>query len=140
VEGRVLAERDCGWALALIAEKKDRDVVVRIRRDGAVEVGKNFFWDERSELPVTTVGPIRHPAIQSGDKPNTLLLILRGGRHLEIYVNGKAIHPPIALEHPLGPQVFQGLELWERSGSDVKKARAEFQRFKVWQLPPQPNP
>jgi hypothetical protein len=130
VEGRVLTERDAGWAVGFCTPKRDRDVAVRLRRDGAVEVG-NFFWDHGA---ATRVGPFRHTAIRSGDRFNTLLVVLRGGQRLEVYVNGSAVCPPIQLEHPITP-VHPGIQLWERSGHPEKKGRAEFRRFTVWQLP-----
>lgn len=101
-----------------------------MRRDGTVEVG-NFWWPPA----VTMVGPIRHPAIHSGDKDNTLLVILRRRQSLEVYVNGTPICQPIQLREPL-TSVCPGLGLWERCGHPELKGRAEFRRFTVWQLPP----
>jgi hypothetical protein len=137
VVGRVLPEKDTGWAVGFWIEGRDRDLGVRLRRDGAVEVG-NFFWAERSP-PVTTVGPIRHPAIHPGNEDNTLLVILRGGQSVEIYANGTAITRPIRLEQPLTP-VYPSLGLWQRGGHPELKGRAEFSRFTVWKLPAQPKP
>jgi serine/threonine protein kinase len=85
VVGRVLSDRDLSWEVVLITQQTDRDVGVRLRRDGTVEVG--YFL----QGPRTIVGPIRHPAIRPGDEDNTVLVILRGGRTLEIYVNGAAV-------------------------------------------------
>ena len=110
VEGRILTERDNGWAVGLFTPNLDYDVAVRLRRDGAVEVG-NFLWDTQEHL-VTMAGPIRHPGIKTGDDPNTLLVILRDGQSLEIYVNGFAIGPPIQLKKRLSP-VCQALVLWD---------------------------
>jgi hypothetical protein len=75
------------------------------------------------------VKPIWHPVIRSGDEPNSLLVILRGGQRLEIYVNGTAISPPILLEQRLAPQVSVGLVSWSR--------HAEFTRFRLWRLLPE---
>jgi len=113
---------------------QERDVGIRVRRDGAVEVG-NFGFRIRNQGVVTMVGPIRHKSIKSGDEPNTLLLILRGGQRLEIYVNGASICPPIQLEQPFGP-VCLGMGLWERTSRPEFKARVEFSRFTVWRLQP----
>ena len=133
VVGRVLTERDAGWAVGFLTPKRDRDVAVRVRTDGALEVG-SFLWNV--QRPVTMVGPIRHPDILSGDKDNKLRVVLRGGQTLEVYVNGAAVTRPIQLPQRLAV-VCPGVGLWERCGAPELKARAEFSRFTVWQqLPP----
>jgi hypothetical protein len=136
---RVVTERDTGWAVGFFTPNRERDLGVRLRRDGAVEVG-NFLWSERSQGPVTMLGPIRVPTILPGDEFNTLLVVLHGGQTLAIYVNGSAIARPIQLESPLTP-VSPGVGLWERIGHPEQNGRAEFKRFKVWRLPPaEPKP
>jgi hypothetical protein len=85
------------------------------------------------------------PYVHPGGEFNTLdaggdgraQVILRGGRILEIYVNGSAITRPIQLKQPLGV-VSPGLVLWERCGQSELKGRVEFKRFTVWRLPPAP--
>ena len=120
VVGRVLTERDAGWDVVLMTPNEDRDVAVRLRRDGTVEVG-NWVWGRQP--PVTMVGPIRHRAIYSGDKENKLLVVLRGGRTLEVYVNDEAVTRPIQLPQRL-PVVCLGVGLWERCGApELKGAR-----------------
>jgi serine/threonine protein kinase len=132
VEGRVLTGGDHGWSVGFAVPGKvwDRSVSVRLRREGAVEVG-SFMLAEGP--PVTIAGPIRHPKVRPGNKFNTVLAVLRGGRRLEVYVNGSAICAPIQLEQPLSP-VLAGIEAWLRSGHYEPKGRAEFRRFTVWRL------
>jgi tRNA A-37 threonylcarbamoyl transferase component Bud32 len=131
VEGRVLTEGDNGWALGLLTPDGKSDVAVRLRRDGAVEVG-NFLWGREA---FTTVGPIRHPAIHPGGQSNTLLVVLRGGQTLEIYVNGRAVTGPIRLKQRL-ESVCPAVVAWERCGHAEMKTRVEFSHFTVWRLPP----
>ena len=108
-----------------------RSLGIRLRRDGRVEVG-NLDWDK--DDPHTTVGPIRPPAFKSGDEFNKLLVVCRGGRKLDIYVNDKAIGPPVQFNQPLGP-IAQRLVMWKR-GPDKEEGRTEFDRFTLWLLPP----
>lgn len=126
VIGRVRTGGDSGWALSLVRWS------IRLRRDGLVEVG-NGSWGI-GVAPLTTAGPIRPPAFKSGDEFNKLLVVCRGGRKLEIYVNDSAVGPAVALDHSLGP-VVPGLMIWKR-GRDTEEGSAEFERFTLWQLPP----
>jgi hypothetical protein len=130
VVGRVLTERDAGWDVGLITRNKERSVAVRLRGDGTVEVGS--FW---APPMVAMLGPIRHPIIKPGNEDNAVLVILRGGQTLEIYVNGTAICQPITLRERLGP-VCPGVGLWERCAHPELKGRAVFNSFKVWRLSP----
>src|SRR5262249_42079743 len=66
--------------------------------------------------------------IRPGGKSCTLLVILRGGQALEVYVNGTAVTRPIRLEHPLVPRVAHDIVTWDRE--------AEFTRFTLWPLSP----
>jgi hypothetical protein len=131
VVGRIMTGGDHFWALGLWTPAKDRHLTIRLRRNGAVEVG-NLFWNKEGE--VKKVGPIRHRAIRPGNRDNTLLVVVRGGRRMEIYVNGAAVSRSIQLEPPLGPRVCPGVGLWQRSGVQGE-GRAEFSRFTVWKLP-----
>jgi hypothetical protein len=130
VEGRVLSGGDHGWSVGFYTPEEDRSVGVRLRRDGAVEVGHFLF---KKDGPVTTAGPIRHKAIRPGNEFNTVLAVLRGGRTLEVYVNGSPICAPIQLEQPLS-RVCAGIQQWARGGHYEVKGRAEFGRFTVWRL------
>jgi len=130
VTGHILTKGDRGWGLCLFTPKRDRSVAIRLCWDGSAEVG-NVFWDNKED-PRTTVGPIRHPAILSGDQLNTLLVICRGGRMLEVYVNGFAISGPIQLPQPIAP-VCHGMLLWGR-GRRNSEWHAEFTRYTLWQL------
>jgi hypothetical protein len=133
VEGRVLTGGDHGWSVGFAVPGKVRDpsVSVRLRREGAIEVGNCIFPPEGQT--VTIAGPIRHPKIRPGNKFNTVLAVLRGGRRLEVYVNGSPICAPIQLKHPLSP-VSAGIQVWSRCGHYEVKGRAEFRRFTVWRL------
>jgi hypothetical protein len=131
IVGQVLTGGDHGWALGLWSPAKESDLAVRIRRDGLVEVG-NFFWDREAES--TTVGPIRPPAFRPGDQLNTVLVVLREGRMLEVYVNGAALGRPIQLERPLGPRVGLSTVLWQRSRATGVEGLAKFHRFTLWRL------
>jgi hypothetical protein len=102
--------------------------MVRLRRDGAVEVGPG----DADGLPTAW---IRHPAVRSGDELNTLRVVGRAGRLREVSVNGSAIPVPIPLRQPLVGPVTLSLILWQRNRGD-QEARAEFNRFTLWQLPP----
>jgi hypothetical protein len=134
VLGRVLTGGDHGWAIGLSTPGDGRSVAIRLRRDGAVEVG-DLFWGSPIKPPRPMVGPIQPAEVRSGDKFNTLLVILRGGQTLEIYLNGTAISPPIQLEQPLA-QVHPGMMFWVRDPTLKEKGHAEFSRFTLWQLPP----
>jgi hypothetical protein len=131
VTGRVLTGPENGWALGLYTPARDRHLAVRVRWDGAVEVG-NLFWDDVGSR--TTAGPIRHPAIRPGEEFNTLLVVLRGGRELELYVNDSAISQPIRLEQPLGA-VWPCLVVWQRDAGVRREGRVEFSGFTQWSLP-----
>jgi hypothetical protein len=129
--GRVTTGGDHGWALGLNSDS-DFNLGVRLRRDGLVEVG-NFRWAK--ETPSTMGPPIRPPAFKSGDEFNKLLVVCRGGRKLEIYVNDSAIGPPIRLDSPI-PPVYPRITLWKRGPAANEAGRAEFKQFTLWQLPP----
>jgi hypothetical protein len=132
VEGRVLSGGDHGWSVGFSTPEEDRSVGVRLRRDGAVEVGDFLF---NKDGLVTTAGPIRHKAIRPGNVFNTVLAVLRGRRRLEVHVNGSPICAPIQLEQPLS-SVRAGIQQWARGGHYEVKGRAEFRRFTVWRLAP----
>ena len=101
-----------------------RYLAIRLLEDGAVEVG-TFAW---GVVAFDRIGnPIGHPAVRSGGEFNTLLVILRGGRNLEIYVNGTAISKAIQLEQGLA-SADPSIMSWSR--------RAEFTRYTVWPAPP----
>jgi hypothetical protein len=138
VEGRIVTDGDNVWGVGFFTPNRDRSVGIRIRRDGAVEVG-NFLWGQPSDNPVTNIGPIRRRFIHPGEEFNTILLILRGGKQLEIYVNGRTLIPPITLPQPLAP-VFPAIQLWERAGHGQFEGRAEFKRFTLWRLPAREKP
>jgi hypothetical protein len=131
ITGRVLNGPENGWALGLWTPDKKRHLAVRLRWDGAVEVG-NLFWDDEGSQ--TTAGPIQHRAIRPGGEFNTLLVVLRGGQALELYVNGEAISPPIQLERPLGA-ARPCLVVWQRDVGARSEGRAEFSGFTQWSLP-----
>jgi hypothetical protein len=139
VVGRILTGGDHGWTLCLIAPKQDRDLGVRVRRDGRIEVG-DVIWNNMD--PNLLVGPMEDPAVHADDRPNTLLIVCRGGRMLDIYANGSAIGQPIPLEPPFLP-VYLGVAVWQRGRGTREELRAEFSRFTLWQLPkvaPRPDP
>jgi serine/threonine protein kinase len=131
VTGRVLTGPENGWALGLRTPKLDKHLAVRVRWDRAVEVG-NLFWDKDGST--TTVGPIRDPAIRPGAELNTLLVVLRGGQSLELYVNDSAISQPIRLDKPL-EAAWPCLVAWQRDVGAQKEGRVEFSEFKQWSLP-----
>jgi hypothetical protein len=138
VEGRIVTDGDNVWGVGFFTPDRDRSVGIRIRRDGAVEVG-NFLKGQPFGNPVTNIGPIRRRFIHPGEEFNTVLLILRGCKQLEIYVNGGALIPPITLPQPLAP-VIPAIQLWERARHGQFEGRAEFKRFTVWRLPAQEKP
>jgi hypothetical protein len=133
--GRILADKDQGWAIYFHSEKQRRVVTVRLRRDGAVEVADAAFPEHGW---VTMAGPFRHPRIRPGNEFNTVLVTLRRGRTLQVYVNEEAVTYPLPLDPPLGP-VSQGLSLWQRDVQEEAEIRAEFTRFTVWLRPPEPE-
>jgi hypothetical protein len=111
-------------------------VAVRLRRDGGVEVG-NFSWGkDRATTLAATVPPIRPPAFKADPEFNKLLVVCRGGRTLEIYVNDLAIGPPVKLDRRLLPRVHQFMVFWKRGRAVNVEGRAEFKRFMLWELPP----
>jgi hypothetical protein len=59
---------------------------------------------------------------------------LRGGRTLQVFVNGDSVINPIQLEPPIGP-VASGLALWQRDVNEKAEIRAEFSRFTEWLRP-----
>jgi hypothetical protein len=128
--GRVIAPEGCGWALLLWAEPLERSVAIRLHRDGRVEIGQ-FTWP--GTLTSTLAAPILPPGAHPGDEFNTLLVVLRGGQTLEVYLNGSAVIRPIRLKQPLG-QVDQGMALWTRNLPTEAEVRAEFKRVTLWRL------
>jgi hypothetical protein len=132
VTGRVLAPGDAGWGVVLYAEPRERALAVRFRGDGMVEIG-NAVWEDNDPYSLLT-GPLGHPAARRGNEANTLLILLRGGRSLEVYVNGSAVSAPIRLQQATG-RVSPGLMCWRRGPGTDGEVRAEFSRLSVWQLP-----
>jgi serine/threonine protein kinase len=127
VVGRARTGGNSGWGLLLFPKEPDPQVMtIRLSPDGFVEVGT--FFPGRPGSYGVVAGPIRHSAIKTGDKENTLLVVLRGGQTAEIYVNGVAISRPIQLKQRFGVPVWQSVASWSRE--------AEFTRFMLWLLPP----
>jgi serine/threonine protein kinase len=131
--GRVVAPGDAGWAVLLFAEPRERALAVRVRADAKLEVG-NAIWNVK-DPPYLITGLLAHPAVRPGGEENTVLVVLRGGRSLQVHVNGSAVSTPIRLRQPTG-RVFQGLMTWRRGPIGDEEVRAEFSRLTVWQLPP----
>jgi hypothetical protein len=119
--------------MLLYAEPRERALAVRLRADRKLEIG-NAFWNG-TDPPFLITGLLGHPAVRPSNEANTLLVVLRGGRTLGVYVNGSAVSAPIRLRQPLG-RVFQGPMTWRRAPPDDEEVRAEFSRLTVWQLPP----
>ncbi len=91
----------------------------------------NIETEVDNDEPSKRLPPIEHPALKGGlGAANTLLLALRGGRVLEVYVNGVAVCAPIVLERELATPM---LSLVCRASGD-KPAHAEFQTFTVWRM------
>jgi hypothetical protein len=132
VVARIRTGGDHGWALCLISHNQKRDLAIRMSRDGMLEVG-NIIW-KKGIFPNHLIKPLKPSAIQLGDNFNTLRIICRGGRRLEIFVNGSRTGPPISLDPPFLP-VYPGLAVWQRIQGTQEELRAEFSRFTVWQLP-----
>jgi predicted Ser/Thr protein kinase len=75
--------------------------------------------------------PIEHSAIKSGPNAvNTLLAVIRGGRVLELYVNGVAVAQPIVLDAEL-TCAWQALigRFADAAGGEVA-----FQQFTIWRM------
>jgi tRNA A-37 threonylcarbamoyl transferase component Bud32 len=83
--------------------------------------------DKAEEQP--TVGPIRMSVHEPGEEFNSLAVLLRGGRKLEIFVNGREACEPIMLKHPLQPAVLQLV-----SAGGATPSVLEFKSYKVWSL------
>jgi hypothetical protein len=78
---------------------------------------------------VTVLPAIINPKINVGEKKiNTLLAVVRGGRTLELYVNGKAVCQPLVLERELNA-LAPGLVCY---CLDDKGATAEFNSVTGW--------
>jgi serine/threonine protein kinase/WD40 repeat protein len=95
----------------------------------AIGNGQVFFC--RTLLPTNFAEPLKPvlsptlPWINSGEKPNTLLAILRG-RLLEVYVNGVAVCHPFTLDKDYTPA-----EVHLRGRSGVEGLTIEFQRLRI---------
>jgi serine/threonine protein kinase len=131
VTARVKAPKGYGWAVYL-ANTPERIIAIMMHKDGSIEVGR-APWT-KAAYSVATVGPIRCSSARPAEEFNTLLVIMRQGQALEVYVNGRSVRPPIRLAQALGPATT-GIGLWQTRPPDGPlEARAEFSRFKVWQL------
>jgi hypothetical protein len=83
------------------------------------------------EEKVTRLPPVVYPRLKSGlAVENTLLVVVRGGRLLEVYVNGLAVCAPLVLQREL---TAPWLWLVCRANAD-KPAHAEFQTYTVWRM------
>jgi serine/threonine protein kinase len=135
VRGRLVARHENAWSLLLFANPEERSLAVRFRRDGKIEVGDVFWKNGYSIL----AGPFESAAVKPSEEFNRLLVAVRGGQTLELFVNGTAVCPPIRLKQPLG-KVRPGLQLFKRGPGDDGEMRAEFTRFTQWQLPASDDP
>jgi hypothetical protein len=112
--GRAAAD-DRSWGVGLNDPAGDRALAVCLGRDGTLEVGDIPFG--RRSPAMAGIKKLQHPAIRPGNERNTLMLILRGGRSLEIYANGTSVSRPIQLirlllGQELGAQWHVAKSIW----------------------------
>ncbi len=129
VDGKLFGS-SAGWGLSLANSPGSLTpfrVSVVIDDKGRQHIETEVDNEETSKrLP-----PIEHPALKGGlEAANTLLVIVRGGRLLEVYANGVAVCAPQVLERELATPMLS--LLCQASGD--KPAHAEFQTFTVWRM------
>jgi hypothetical protein len=128
VEGRVTGPASNRWALAMVNDKKQCALNVKIDGSGKLEVA---FHDGRAyRSPSFFSGT--HAKIKAAKEFNALTVALRG-RRLEVYMNGAAICDPIVLDFDLEPTTL-------RLGLEGDNCRAEFERMMVWSIEGVPTP
>jgi hypothetical protein len=82
-------------------------------------------------------GPVEHQDIRPVNEWNTLWVVVRKQRHVEVYANGVLVLKPFDLDDPITPGTVSLCVL-----APSRAARAEFKRFTVWSaegLPPAPD-
>lgn len=133
VVARVTGDRSDFWELQINRFQQKLGVSLRIRNNGFIEV-----WPGATDVfPDGLHGPVMksqfHAAIKQGGQPNTLLAILRRG-WMEIYVNGKAVCDPLAINPDFDPNRIQ----FCLSTSDA--GEAEFERLMIYSAAGLPTP
>ncbi len=98
-----------------------------VRGDGQITVGPT----ERTKYDIPPrVGPLPAPEGFRPGEFNTLAVVRRG-RELTLFLNGKQVGKPIAIDQPLG-RCAGGLVGRQHGKEDVL---VEFERYTVWELP-----
>jgi formylglycine-generating enzyme required for sulfatase activity len=141
VVARTSRDSHKGWGLHL---HKEFDKDTPDARFGGVEVMLNSQgelsvlsgrWGQRKVAGLPSVGPFR-VAVYNQDEFNSLVVVFRGGRHLEVFVNSVEACQPITLPCVLEPAHVHLASMGGVSGA----ARLEFKSYKVWSAPPTPVP
>jgi hypothetical protein len=110
------------WSLCMGSAQRKRGIEIALGTRNQVAI-----------LPTTLQGlePLGkgfvclRPWVNAGDKPNTLLAILRN-RLLEVYVNGVAVCDPVTLDQDCTPA-----HIYLRTRSDLDGITVDFQRIRV---------
>jgi hypothetical protein len=134
VTGKVTGS-SAGWGVALRTPPgsvSPNRVSVVLDDSGRLHVTAAAGEDQEADL----LPPVEYRAVKGDAASDALLAVVRGGRVLEVYVNGVAVCAPIVLERPLArPR----LSLLCRGAAD-KASDAEFQAFTVWRMDDLPSP
>jgi serine/threonine protein kinase len=127
VVGRVTGREEGTWGIFL-SGAESRSLVVKVRGDGAVEVGPSSWAKDFAPR----LGPLAPPDEFRAGEFNTLAVVLRG-RELTVFLNGQPMSRPLLLDPDLGGITACGLIGFENGPASV---RIEFQRYTVWRLDP----
>ncbi len=126
-----------GWGLALIdstrqKEKALKGVEILLSSAGELRVlPSRFVVDET--LKITPIGPIPVTNFKKGER-NSVAVIIRDGKSLEIFINGVQACEPVLLKDAL-----TRTHLHLASAGGTKDSLLAFESFKVWSLPSPPE-
>jgi hypothetical protein len=131
------AEKDTVWGACLAKEgERGGGLVVHLDAEGRFRI-EGAPW-ERSANPTAAIAWTEHSAIRKGRALNTLLLVLRE-RRFEVYVNQRAVCPPILFDKDIRPALLQGTGYRVRERPE-KKLAAGITNFAIWYRLPPPSP
>jgi hypothetical protein len=115
VVGRIPGPPANGWILQIEDATGTWSVQLRIDSEGALHVFAGPFAPPGKE-PTPPARTINHPALRPHGQSNSLLVVV-GGRQLELYVNDTAVlAAPLLLDQSLSSKVKVKLGFGSRSG------------------------
>ena len=128
ITGRVVGLGSDSWGIR-ITNYPFHWVTVSLNNDGELFVDPD---DDVEPGRGPKIGPVKHSAIKTNEKFNTLLLVIRG-RVMEIYVNDVAVCDPVVSDRDLSPSVFAlRARRKDAATNDKPDIRAEFEKMTAW--------